>query len=76
MTELLRSRIIWDESRLCFLQGRDKNMGGNSLFRSPERIEAEKRYLEEKWKAHITIDTYQSQERVTVNVDRRQTIDL
>ena len=36
----------------------DKNLGGNSIFRSPERIVAEKRYLQKKWEAHITIDTY------------------
>jgi hypothetical protein len=76
LTELLHNRILWHESRFCFLQQRDKNIGGNSLFRSPERIEAEKRYLANKWKAHITIDTYQSQDRVKMNVERRQRVDL
>jgi hypothetical protein len=76
LTELLKNRIIWHESRFCFLQQRDKNLGGNSLFRSPERIEAEKRYLQKKWRGHITIDSYQSQDRVKMNVDRRQHVDL
>ena len=74
--ELLHNRILWHESRFCFLQARDKNLGGNSLFRSPERIEAEKRYLQKKWRAHITIDSYKSQDRVRMNVDRRQRVDL
>lgn len=76
MTELMVNRIIWHESRFCFLQARDKNLGGNSRFRSPERIEAEKRYLRSKWKGHIVIDEYQSQDRVKVIVERRQKVDL
>ena len=40
--ELLRNRILRHESRFSFLQGRDKNLGGNSRVRSPERIAAEK----------------------------------
>jgi hypothetical protein len=76
MTELMNNRIIWHESRFCFIQARDKNLGGNSLFRSPEKIAAEKRYLANKWKAHITIGEYQSQDSVKVNVERRQKVDL
>lgn len=76
LTELMNHRIIWHESRFCFIQARDKNLGGNSLFRSPERIEAEKRYLSGKWKGNITIDTYQSQDRVKIHVERRQRVDL
>lgn len=76
LTELMKTRIIYHERRFCFLQGRDKNLGGNSRFRSPEKIEAEKRYLRSKWKGSITIDEYQSQDRVKMNVDRRQRVDL
>ncbi|HVU07831.1 MAG TPA: hypothetical protein VHG89_04730 [Verrucomicrobiae bacterium] len=76
LTELLHNRILWHESRFCFLQARDKNLGGNSLFRSPEKIAAEKRYLANKWKAHVVIDEYQSQDRVQVKVERRQKVEL
>jgi hypothetical protein len=76
LTELMNNRIIWHEKRFCFVQKRDKNLGGNSLFRSPERIAAEKRYLQKKWKAHITIDTYQSQDKVKMNVERRQRVEI
>ena len=42
------------------MQEWDNNLGGNSLFRSAERIAAEKRYLKRKWKAHIRFESYQS----------------
>jgi hypothetical protein len=74
--ELLRNRILWHESRFSFLQGRDKNLGGNSRFRSPERIAAEKAYLRKKWRGNIVIDEYQSQDRVKIVVDRRQAVDF
>jgi hypothetical protein len=76
LSELLANRILWHESRFCFMQARDKNLGGNSLFRSPEKIAAEKRYLANKWKAHVVIDQYQSQDRVQVKVERRQKVEL
>ena len=74
--ELLRNRIIGHESRFCFLQARDKNLGGNSRFRSPERIAAEKRYLQSKCQAHLRLDTYQSQDRAQAVVERRQRVEL
>lgn len=76
LTELMLNRIVWHESRFCFAQERDKNLGGNSLFRSAERIEAEKRYLQGKWKAHMRFEQYKSQDRVVVDVQRRQSLRL
>lgn len=76
LNELLNNRIIWHESRFSFIQARDKNLGGNSLFRSPERIEAEKRYLANKWKGNIAIDQYRSQDLVKIKVDRRQRVEI
>ena len=48
LPELLNNRIIWHEKRFCFMQKRHKNLGGNSLFRSAERIAAEQRHLQKK----------------------------
>lgn len=76
LTELMRNRLVWNEARFCFAQERDKNLGGNSLFRSEERIGAEKRYLKSKWKAHMRFETYKSQDRVAIDVKRRQSIHL
>ena len=52
LQELMDNRLVWNEARFCFVQERDKNLGGNSLFRSGERIATEKRYFKRKWKAH------------------------
>ena len=76
LTELMRNRLVWNEARFCFAQERDKNLGGNSLFRSEERIAAEKRYLKSKWKAHMRFEKYKSQDRVVVDVKRRQSVHL
>ena len=41
LEELMVMRLVWNEARFCFVQERDKNLGGNSLFRSAERIAAD-----------------------------------
>ena len=40
------------------------------------RIAAEKRYLKSKWKAHMRFEKYKSQDRVVVDVHRRQSVHL
>jgi hypothetical protein len=74
LNSLLRNRIIWQDSRYSFVQLRDKNMGGNSQFRTVERVEAEKRYIEGKWKAHVSFGKYKGQERVAIHVKRKQSV--
>lgn len=76
LQELLDKRLVWNEARFCFVQERDKNLGGNSLFRSADRIAAEKRHLKRKWKAHIKFENYKSQERVAMDAPRRQSVAL
>ena len=76
LQELLDNRLVWNEARFCFVQERDKNLGGNSIFRSAERIATEKRHLKRKWKAHIDFGDYKSQERVSMSAPRRQSIAL
>ena len=76
LQELLDNRLVWNEARFCFVQERDKNLGGNSLFRSAERIATEKRHLKRKWKAHISFENYKSQERVSMIAPRRQSVAL
>ena len=72
----LERRIVWQDSRFCFVQKRDKNLGGNSLFRSEDRIAIERRHLKRKWKGHILFESYKSQERVSIDVQRRQPVAL
>jgi hypothetical protein len=76
LTELMVTRLVFNEARFCFVQERDKNLGGNSLFRSAERIAAEKRYLKSKWKSHMRFETYKSQDRVAIDAPRRQSVSL
>ena len=76
LQELMDNRLVFNEARFCFVQERDKNLGGNSLFRSAERIAAEKRYLKRKWKAHIRFESYQSQDKTAMDVQRRQSVSL
>lgn len=76
LTEFMERRIVWQDARFCFVQERDKNLGGNSLFRSEERIKVEQRHLKRKWKGHIQFENYKSQERVAIDVQRRQPVAL
>jgi len=76
LQELMDNRLVWNEARFCFVQERDKNLGGNSLFRSAERIAAEKRHLKRKWQAHIRFESYRSQDRVAMDAPRRQSVKL
>ena len=76
LQELMDNRLVWNEARFCFVQERDKNLGGNSLFRSADRIATEKRHLKRKWKAHITFENYKSQDKVAMHVPRRQSVAL
>jgi hypothetical protein len=76
LQELLDNRLVWNEARFSFVQERDKNLGGNSLFRSAERIAAEKRHLKRKWKAHIRFEAYKSQDRVAIHAPRRQSVKI
>lgn len=76
LTEFMERRIVWQDARFCFVQERDKNLGGNSLFRSEDRIAIEKRHLKRKWKGHIQFENYKSQERVAIDVQRRQPVAL
>ena len=68
LQELMDNRLVWNEARFCFVQERDKNLGGNSLYRSEERIATEKRHLKRKWKGHIRLETYKSQDRTAIDV--------
>ena len=53
----IRIALVWNEARFCFVQERDKTLGGNSLYRCEERIATEKRHLNRKWKSHIRLET-------------------
>ena len=76
LQELLDTRLVWNEARFSFVQDRDRRRGGNSLFRTENRIATEKRHLKRKWKAHIRFEEYKSQERVAIDAPRRQCLKM
>jgi hypothetical protein len=73
LQELMENRIIWTDARFFFEHNRDHALGGNSLFKSSDRVAAEKRYLKTKWKSHIRFEAAKSQELTKIDVERRQT---
>lgn len=72
LSECLKRRILWHEKRFNFVALRDRNAGGCSLIRSPERVAAEIRYLSSKWKAHLLVEQYKTNDRLLPRVERRQ----
>ncbi len=60
-----------------WLLGRPQHYGRQGLDdKRAERIATEKRYLKRKWKSHIRIETYKSQDRVAMDAPRRQSVKL
>ena len=73
---LLDKRVIWKDNRLVFVQVRDRNTGGNSAFRTVERVEAEKKKLRDKWGKYIKFSKSKYGEQCTTAVRRREQYNL
>lgn len=78
LQNLMINRIVWCDNRYYFLQARDNNGGGNSLFRNQEEYEKSCKSLQEKWGSYIKIknDLRKGQLNIKLNVQRKQKIDL
>lgn len=78
LQNLMINRIIWCDNRYYFSQARDNNSGGNSLFRNQEEYEKSCQSLKEKWGSYINIknDKHRSQISISLNVKRKQSLDL
>ena len=48
----------------------------NMVTKLEDRIKIEQRHLKRKWKGHIQFENYKSQERVAIDVPRRQPVSL
>lgn len=68
---LMKDRILWKDNRFSFVQKRDKNLGGNSLFRTSERIEKELTYLEHRWGKYFKRRLSKSGEITNIRVKRK-----
>ena len=69
---LLKDRVIWKDERFSFSQAREKNLGGNSIYRTSEALEAEIRKLKNKWGKYFSYRQTKSGENTQVKVKRRQ----
>lgn len=71
---LLKKRILWKDNRFSFVQGRDKNKGGNSLFRTSAEVEKEIAYLEHRWGKYFKRRLSKAGEITNIRVQRRQNL--
>lgn len=70
LEHLLKKRIIWAENRFSFVQERDRNKGGGSLFRTEEKVQDEMNFLKRKWQAHYNVRKVKTTIITSINVQR------
>lgn len=75
MQNLLIDRITFVDNRYYFIQNRDNNTGGNSIFRNQEEYNKSVESLKEKWGRFLKISKNKSQISIKLNVKRRQDIE-
>ena len=71
---LLHDRIVIKDNRYAFVSEKISNTGGNSSYRTRDKVESEKMYLKRKWGKHIKMMTQIYGERTAVNVTRKSTL--
>lgn len=76
LQNLLVDRILWIDNRYYFLQCRDNNVGGNSAFRTKEGFDRSVQTLKEKWGDCLKISYHKSQIRISLDVKRRQSVEM
>ena len=76
MKNLLVDRILWIDQRYYCIQNRDNNTGGNSIYRSQEEFEKSVDTLVETWSPFLKVKKNASQISISINVKRKQAIDL
>lgn len=65
--------MIWMDSRYGFTFGQEVNSGGLTLVRTNDKVDADRKYLKEKWGAAIRFKKVRTTTRTFINVRRRQT---
>ena len=73
---LLHDRVIWKDNRISFLQVRDRNKGGNSVFRTKEQVDEEEKKLKKKWGKYIKFKETKSGRITTIEVKRTERFSL
>lgn len=73
--EVLRhDRIVLRDNRYSFVQTRNTNKGGNSVYRTQEAVEREFQRLKNKWGKYIKVRFTKSGETTTIHVDRKKAL--
>lgn len=76
LKNLLVDRIIWVDNMYYFIQKRDSNSGGNSLYRTEDEYNKSLESLKKKWGRFLTQSkAHKSQISLKLNVNRKQVID-
>jgi hypothetical protein len=70
LQSLLKHRIIWQESRISFMQKRFTNAGGNSINRSADLHEREINFVCKKWGRYVKVQRGKTAIRLIVQVRR------
>lgn len=71
---LLEKRIMWKDNRYSFVQKRDRNKGGNAIFRTADGIERELNYLDNKWGKYFKRRVTKAGEITNMRVKRKNDI--
>lgn len=76
LQNLLVDRILFIDNRYYWYQNGDNNVGGNSIFRTQEGFKKSVDSLKEKWGENLKVSYHKSQIRISLNVKRKQQIEL
>lgn len=77
LKNLLVDRIIFVDNRYYFIQNRDNNTGGNSIYRTQEAYQKSCETLKKKWGKYINIKAKTgSQISISLNVKRKQGVTI
>jgi hypothetical protein len=76
LQSLLKHRIVWIDNRYAASPIRDKNAGGNSIFRTKELVDQENEFLREKWGKYIYIGSQKQTGLLRLKVERKQKLNF
>ena len=76
LQNLLDERILLQDARYLFSQLRDNNIGGNSIFRTEEGYNKSVETLKRKWGDCIKVKNHKGQLHISLNVARRQKLEI
>lgn len=76
LQNLLVDRILFIDNRYYFNQNRDNNVGGNSIYRTQDGFQKSIDSLVDKWGDYLKVSNHKNQVRISLNVKRRQSLEI